>query len=168
MPRAKPQAEERTGKYRAHVWRDSKAIEAILGTGARCQAAMQEAADIVGRAVAAQPKYATLRKRQGAPRHVLLKDAIRHLRRIFAEVYTGKSRGRTARENEFIEVCLIDARLIEKPKAESSLADTALWYHLKTSRESSALPPPVWRRGPGRQEAIEKIADRVTREKPTK
>jgi len=180
MPRARARVEERTGTYRPHAWRDSKTIAAKLGAGANCELALREAADVLGRAVAAQPKYSTLRKRHGGQRNVLLRDTIRHLRRIVADYYIGRPRGRVARENEFIELCLIDARLIEKngaqtlglgpngKKATLPLADTKLWHDLRRSRESAALPPPIWRRGPGRQEAIEKIADRVIREKPKK
>jgi hypothetical protein len=167
MPRAKPRVEQRTGTYHPHIWRCRQDIAEALGVDAKCQA-LQEAADIVGRAIAAESKYVTLCKRQGAPRHVILKDTIRHLRRIFTETYVGKSWGRIARENEFIARCLIDARLSKRRKAESPLADTGIWHHLKTSRQSSALPPPIWRRGPGRQKAIETIAVRVVREKLTK
>jgi hypothetical protein len=170
MPRAKHQEEVRKGTYRPHVWSDAaeSAIAAKLGTNSA--AALKEAANVLGRAVAAQPKFTTLRKRQGGPSNVLIQDTIRHLRRIFADWYVGKTRGRVARENEFIESCLIDARLIEKAKAETPLVETALWHDLRTSRESSALPPPIWRSGPGRQKAMEKIADSFesVREKPKK
>jgi hypothetical protein len=39
-------------------------------------------------------------------------QAIQRLRQLFGRYYSGKSWGRAAREEQFIELCLRDARLI--------------------------------------------------------
>jgi hypothetical protein len=89
---------------------------------------------------------------------VVLKDAIRHLRRVFAEHDAGKSWGRIARENEFIRLCLTDAGLIDK---YSTLDHSGALYKLLQRTKGNALPFAIWKRGPGRQKAVESIANRL-------
>jgi hypothetical protein len=157
MPRSdyRPENEVRSFKARAHRWHQGteRRIAELLGLRrGHCVATIQ-ASNCLGAYKASLKAFASLPRKQGRLPPLARKGAIRQLRLIFATYYVGRKHGRAKNELEFIQLCLEDAELVKA-------GFMGLRYNLRALR-GYALPPAIWRRGPGRQEAIESIADRL-------